>query len=299
MNLDFADIALVRAISESGSLSRACEKLNLSQPTLSKKLARLEDRLKTKLFYRSSKGLVPTKVVNYMLRKVEPLNAGLAEIERHIELMTQLEVGSIKIGAGPILEQILLPDTLIQFLSEVGQVSISIITESADALLALLNEAKVDVVVGPFAKDDYKTGETLAIPLVKDRFVAVARPEHPIFDRADDCENAIREYPLAIPRTRGSVEGDVSLLQRRSDNILSDNYNLLKRITSKSDAICFGPCAIFSTELDSGALRLIDIDLSLIWESVLLVRAESLETPLVKRLVDIFTNVSQQYLHDH
>ena len=89
--MDVRDIELINAVCEAGSLSRACLQLNMSQPTLSKKLARLEHVLGAELFHRYPKGLVPTDTARYILSRAEPLRAHIAEIERHVQLMNQLD----------------------------------------------------------------------------------------------------------------------------------------------------------------------------------------------------------------
>ena len=50
--MDIQDLEIIRAIHDTGSLSRASVDLHVSQPTLSKKLARLEHQLGTVLFHR-------------------------------------------------------------------------------------------------------------------------------------------------------------------------------------------------------------------------------------------------------
>lgn len=52
--LDSSDITIVATIAELGSISKAADKLNMSQPTLSKGLTRLEQVLAIDLFHRHS-----------------------------------------------------------------------------------------------------------------------------------------------------------------------------------------------------------------------------------------------------
>ncbi len=64
--VDISDFNMVEAICSTGSLTKAAEALFVSQPTLSKRLARLEDELGAKLFHRAPSGLRPTSIANFL-----------------------------------------------------------------------------------------------------------------------------------------------------------------------------------------------------------------------------------------
>ena len=71
--LDVSEIKSLQAIADSGSLNKAAKVLNLSQPALSKRVRRLEDRLRNKLFYRGRQGMVPTAYAHRILSLSERL----------------------------------------------------------------------------------------------------------------------------------------------------------------------------------------------------------------------------------
>lgn len=67
-SIDIRDIALIEAVHSTGSLSKACVELSISQPTLSKRVARLRSTLGAELFFRYSTGLVATQQLIMCLR---------------------------------------------------------------------------------------------------------------------------------------------------------------------------------------------------------------------------------------
>ncbi len=290
--MDVSDIELIRTVRIEGSLTQACAQLNMSQPTLSKKLARLEDKLEAQLFYRSSTGLIPTEVTNYILSKAEPLRDQVVEIERHVKLMTQFEFGNLNLGVGPIIEQVLLPQVLTRFLEAVGKVNLSVVTEDDETLLRMLNASEVDVIVGPFRSADWQNRNIVCVPMVQDKVIAVARHKHTIFRSKLADEARLAQFPWVAPKTQGSATPLPGSPILDAIRIVSDNYDLLKKLLLTTDAICAGPRAIFSQELEAKVLRQIDVDLSINWESSLLLRPETLGTPLARQLVSIFEKVS-------
>ncbi len=296
--MDTSDLMLIEKICELGSLTQAADALYMSQPTLSKKLKRLESQLAATLFHRSSTGLIPTDVARYIIASSQPLKDQLKRIERHVAQITQLDRGDVQLGVGPIIEQVLLPTVLSRFVAETGTVELSVVTEDADTLLKLLRSASVDVIAGPFHAPDYDEKDLVVFPLVSDSFIAVARSDHPLFT-SDDASIDFRSFPWAAPRPQGAVANQPSLDTTPRQRIVSDNYALMIKLTLSSDCICFGPRHIFRTEIDAGSLQEISGIPSLQWESACLVRPESLETPLVKLTVELLISASEDYRHKH
>ncbi len=292
--MDISDIDLIRTVSKSGSLTHSSSILNTSQPTLSKKLARLEDQLNAQLFHRSTTGLVPTEVANYIVSKSEPLRGQLTEIERHVELMTQLETGTVNLGVGPIIEQILLPSVLSEFIATTGDVALSIVTEDDETLLELFEASSLDLVVGPFRADDWQREGFMAIPMITDEVVAAARVGHPIFEYKTIDEKVLNQFPWAAPKTPGTTRQAKGGPSLQDPKILSDNYDLLKKVTVNSDVLCAAPRAVFKEEMERGLLRELNVDLKVTWESALIIRAETLATALPKHAVGLFEAASEQ-----
>lgn len=287
--MDTADIALIRAITDQGSITRAAEALHQSQPTVSRKLARLEAQLKTALFHRSPTGLIPTAITRYVLDAAAPLETELKKIERHVEQMTQLETGEVRLGVGPIIEQVLLPEVLGRFVDETGDVRISTVTDHADTLLAGLADGSLDLVAGPFRVEDHP--HLVGHPLIRDSLVTVARTGHPLFAETGAQP---RDYPLAAPLPQGSLSaGDQQV--PANQRIASDNYPLLVRVALSSDCICRGPRPVFERELHSGELREVTTRRATIWQSACLLRPESAQAPLVRLLVRLLVEGSKQY----
>lgn len=79
MQLD--DIEVLITVSETKSLSQAAEKLFMSRPGLSQKIANIETRYGTKLYERTSTGVVPTPagvIVTKFAHKISTLESALA-----------------------------------------------------------------------------------------------------------------------------------------------------------------------------------------------------------------------------
>lgn len=295
--LDVSDLNMVAVICRTGSITQAAETLHVSQPTLSKRLARLEDQLACRLFQRGPTGLKATHIANYLVESATLLQSNIAAVERHVERIRNHDSGDLNVGVGPIIEQVLLPPVLTAFATHTGKVRLSILTDRAEQLYDLLLAGKLDLIAGPFAADDEKfvAAGIHSVPLIREQTINVARADHPIFrDGSDD----FYAYPYAAPPRQGSMADTRNPESRPGGRVYADNYNLLKSLVLSSNYICGGPRHIFKDELASGKLQEIIGSNTAMWQSACLLKEEALDTPLVKLFLDLLVTERDRYLND-
>ncbi len=295
--LDVSDLHMVETICTTGSLTKAAETLNVSQPTLSKRLARLEHQLKAKLFQRGPTGLTPTLIANYLIESSTHIKASVASVERQVERILEHDKGDLRVGVGPIIEQVLFPPVLIEFAKQTGSVRVYVFTDRADVLLNQLREGSLDVIAGPYNAADptYEDEGILAIELIREETINVARPGHPIFE--GQANEEFLNYPYAAPPRQGVMSKEPRFMKERP-RVSADNYALLKRLVLETDYICGGPREIFREELRSGAMIEIPDTPSLEWQSACLMKSEALDTPLVRLFTDILVMQRDKYLDE-
>lgn len=80
------------------NISRAAERLGITQPSLSLSLKRLEDVLDMKLFIRSKSGAKPTKEADLLAKDIEKLLDDWRRVGEKAKDATELIKGNIKIG---------------------------------------------------------------------------------------------------------------------------------------------------------------------------------------------------------
>src|SRR3954447_15952978 len=97
MRLEIRDFRLVVAISELGNLTRAGQHLNLTQSALSHQLADLEQRVGGKLFERSGRRLIPTRLGEHLSSKAKVTLEQLREVERDLENMAKGREATLRI----------------------------------------------------------------------------------------------------------------------------------------------------------------------------------------------------------
>ena len=91
-------IELVQALAEHRNFGRAATALGVSQPSLTRSLKHLEDRLCVPLFDRA--GVTPTLFGEIVLKHGRSVVAGFAELRREIAMARGLEVGELTVAMG-------------------------------------------------------------------------------------------------------------------------------------------------------------------------------------------------------
>ena len=105
-DLDISQLQTIIQVAETGSLSRAAERLNIVQPALSRKLSNLEMELGATLFERHGRGMVPTDVGRAILQHAKSV---MSELDQ-IRLITSREAGplsgKVTVGITPTIAEI-------------------------------------------------------------------------------------------------------------------------------------------------------------------------------------------------
>ena len=101
MDIGWDDIRLFLAIAETGSLSAAARRLRLGQPTMSRRLALLEDRLGYPIFRRSAQGARLTSAGEKLVEPAQRMAEWAGELERAAQLGEASPTGVVRLTAPP------------------------------------------------------------------------------------------------------------------------------------------------------------------------------------------------------
>ncbi|MDO9053057.1 MAG: LysR family transcriptional regulator [Gallionella sp.] len=101
MNLRWDDLKLFLAVHEQGSLSGAARLLKLGQPTLSRRIAELEEAVGEALFERQSQGASLTAAGQKLLPAAQSMAEWANEAELSVKKQTYLPEGKVRIAAPP------------------------------------------------------------------------------------------------------------------------------------------------------------------------------------------------------
>lgn len=140
-------------IAQAGSLRKAAQRLNKSQPALTRSIALLEEELGLALFHRATTGVTLT---GEGARIVERARIVLSETERLTDDAAQMRMrqqGTVRIGVSPAGGTLILPQILPRFRRDWPGIDLEIKNVLYPDALAHLRDGQLDLVIGPTPTD--------------------------------------------------------------------------------------------------------------------------------------------------
>jgi len=132
------------AIAEEGSVSKAAEKLYISQPSLSKYLKRLEEKVGVELFNRDSHMLQLTEEGKLYWNYVKEIIQKEKQLIQDFSDVRNLESGTVSIGITVWRSSIILPVVLPVFKKRYPKIEVKVYEGSHQYMASLLENGKVD-----------------------------------------------------------------------------------------------------------------------------------------------------------
>lgn len=157
----------VVAIDRYRSFASAAEALEVTQPTLSGMIGKLEEELDVKLFERSSRKVTTTSIG---LKIVEQARRILMETGRLKEMVSESKgdvSGEFRLSVGPSIAPYILPDFIRIYMEDYPQVALSVEEMRPEAIMKSLGDATIDAGI---ATTGYAAPGIFEIPLYTERF---------------------------------------------------------------------------------------------------------------------------------
>lgn len=209
------------AIAEQGSFSAAAEKLHLTQPAISKRIALLEDQLGTRLFDRVGRSVILTPAGKILLNKAQHILSEVTATQRAIADLKGEVQGQLSIATSHHVGLHYLPPVLREFSSLYSQVKLDLhFLDSEHAYEEILN-SRYDLAVVTLSLEQDPRLETYN--LWQDQLQFVAAPDHPLATQS--------HLQLADLTRHQAILPDVNTYTTRLVKNLFDQENLSIDIT--------------------------------------------------------------------
>lgn len=186
------ELLYVKTIAQEKSLSKAATKLFVTQPSLSQCVTRLENRLGTQLFKRTSYGLTLTFAGEKYVHTANNILKIYSDFKNDILEVNSLNKGKITIGLTHVLSGDILPQIIPLFMENYPNIQLELVEENTIELEKRLLTGEVDFAVThshPRINFNQKLAEHSL--LVKDPFVLICNKDHKILKHAKQNPNGL------------------------------------------------------------------------------------------------------------
>ncbi|VGP78161.1 HTH-type transcriptional regulator GbpR [Klebsiella variicola] len=278
------------AVAQQGTLGRAAETLNLSQPALSKTLNELEQLTGTRLFERGRLGaqltLVGEQFLTHAVKVLDALNSAGQALNRKEGLNNDI----VRIGALPTAALGILPTVIGQFHKQQKDITLQVATMNNTMLLAGLKSGEIDIGIGRMSDPDLMSGLNYEL-LFLESLKLVVRPGHPLLQETVTLSR-VMEWPVVVsPKGTVPRQNAETLLQSQGCKMPAGcietlSASLSRQLTVDFDYVWFVPSGAVKDDLRRGVLSALPIATQGAGEPIgILTRVDATLTPGTQTLL--------------
>lgn len=262
-----AQLRLLVAIAETGSLQRAAQVLHITQPAATKSLRLLEEAAGDVLVQRGGTGSVLTPVGEILCKRARLVMAELRDAQEEMGLWHAGGAGHVTIGALPVATPSLVPEALTLLRQVAPRITTTVIEGGSDAMYRDLRSGALDLVVGRFYSG--QDPDFSATTLYESTFRLGVRAGHPLAGRRKLAWDDVLAYPWILPpaavRTRPALDDMFRRARVGAPEVPLEtaSYLVIRSVMFQSDIICPMTVEVFQDDMKLGLVRLLPFTLDL------------------------------------
>lgn len=246
------------AVAQRGTLGRAAETLNLSQPALSKTLNELEQLTGTRLFERGRLGAQLTvpgeQFLTHAVKVLDALNTAGQALNRKEDASADV----VRVGALPTAALGILPAAIGRFHQQQKSTSLQVATMNNTMLLAGLKSGEIDLGIGRMSDPELMGGLNYEL-LFLESLKLVVRPGHPLLQETITLSR-VMEWPVVVsPKGTVPRQNAEALLQSQGCKMPAGcietlSASLSRQLTVDYDYVWFVPSGAVKEDLRQATL---------------------------------------------
>ncbi|MDY5842601.1 MAG: LysR family transcriptional regulator [Peptoniphilaceae bacterium] len=235
----------ISEILEKGSISQAANALFISQPSLSQFIKRIETELSIEIFYKKKHPIQLSEAGQIYYDSLKRMYMIYENTQKHIQEMSDLQTGSVTIGALNYHSISILTNVLATFKKINPYVNVNILEGSLAELDRYLNNGEIDIAVTilPISNPNISY-----VRLYEEEILLAMNKDHPL-------TRQLYTYNLSTIETT-YPEIDIHLLQKEPFIILKRGKRLRSSFNELSQKISTTPPIVLETNDVTNALVL-------------------------------------------
>ena len=275
-----------------GSVSRAAEKLYVTQPVVSAHLRSLQERVGVPLLQRAGRGVELTEAGRTVHEWAEDLLRRCDDLSQDLESLADGALGAVTVGASMSIGNYLLPPLLIQFRRDHPGARLTLVNSTPELALDAVSSGQADFcVIAAFGSASRDLFEAELIG--KQRLVLVGAPTDPSLPGAVGLAE-LRSLPFVCPpggmAIRRSQDAALAALGVTHRDVVIElgSAEAMKQAVQAHLGVALLWEGAVAADIDEGRLREIEIDAPSMAESLYAVKlARKRFTPIQQKLYDV------------
>ncbi|MFB1037413.1 MAG: LysR family transcriptional regulator, partial [Sinobacterium sp.] len=195
--MDISALTAFAEIADTGSFSQAAENLHLTQPAISKRIAKLEQELGTPLLDRIGRYIKPTEAGAELLGHSKRIFADISQAERAIREMSNEVSGNLHIATSHHIGLHRLPPILKTFSDRYPSVKMQIEFTDSEKAHTLVSDGDVELGIITLALEEHN--QLKSTELWPDPLIVMAASTHPLAVVKNLSLAELAKYPCVLP----------------------------------------------------------------------------------------------------
>lgn len=260
--MELRTLSYFLAVAREQNMTEAANVLHVTQPTLSRQIADLEDELGKKLFTRTSRSTILTEDGMHLRQRAEEILALVNQTEDELKNDTIDLSGCIRIGAGETHAMHILADLFADLHGRYPRLTVELFTGNADTVEEKLAHGLIDfaLMIEPFNTEHYhaiRLPETMRVGIV-------TRDDSPWAQKDGIIPDDLNEMPLLVSSRQSANHYDYT--QWSGGKVSAETMHIVGRFDLISNASHFIRAGIANAlgidellQLDTGHLKFIPL----------------------------------------
>lgn len=196
--MDIKDLKYFLAVAREGTVTKAAQKLCISQPPLSRQLKDLEEELGVTLFYRGKRHIELSDEGIFLKQQAEEILSLMDITENQLKSNSSETRGTVSIGVTEGCGAGVLSDIIMKFHSKYPDVNYNIWCSNSQEIGERLAKGLFDIGV---IREPFNASKFDSTPLRKEAWIVIMSRNHPLAENGSDTIeiSEMSDIPLIVP----------------------------------------------------------------------------------------------------
>lgn len=250
--MEFRQLRYFVSVAQELHFGRAAERLQITQPALSKQIRVLETELGIGLFIRTKRTVKLTQAGEVFLEQAQQLLVYAEEAVKLAKRTALGEVGRLSVGFTATATYTVLPELIGRFRVHYPQVEVEMLELSTEAQVTALNRGQIDL---GFLHPPIDARGLELYPILAEEFVVVLPQQHHLLHKQSlSLKDLAAESFILHPRSEGPFLYDGFLKLCHQAGFYPQ---IVKEVNAHQTRICFVAAGIGITFIPAGMQRLV------------------------------------------
>lgn len=269
--MDIKQISYFMAVAQEGSFSRAAEKLEVSQPTLSMAVKKLEEELGAELFYSFNRRQNLTDEGLRLKEGAAKLLEVYQETIENVKLSDYVGSGAVTLGLSPLFGACFFGDLIPSFSAAYPNIKINMLEDGANKIDELVEKGEVDLAV---TLNTERMASFASCHFSTQRNVALLHKKHPLANAKSITVADLKEDSFAIFNqdfilNRQIMSACHAAGFRPKIALLSSQWDFMVELVSRNRAVSILPKPVLDKHPDPNVVCVPLMDSMKYWDIVL------------------------------